>query len=626
MKATDVNLDRGFCAKGWVFPVGTTALRLLALLCLAGSILLAGCGNPDRDYEKAFQSQDISAFENVLKKHPDHPRASEARARLGELLWESARHSRDAAMLANLLRDYPQAAFSAEAKTLWDDVSWEKAQGVHTEVSYESYIAAHPKGLHVAEANAAIEEIVWQAAFDAETVDAVRAFVTRFPQSTRKAEADTRIKHLHRQKYVKVFEQNDLDAFKELDDGTLAQAIREAFWWPPLLLAADTRAEKIASYLIENGADVNERGEDQTTALHLAARAGSVGMVKLLLAHKAELDAEIKSGASFVQVGEGGSMTYHTPPPTAKKGTPLHWAAYYNRPEVLAYLIERGANVNADDGYGNNPIHFAAQSGSMEMIHALLKAGADWREKKKERYERADATPLHYAGTAEVAEFFVQQGIAIDTDSDLGQPIHAAVYFGQQEVVEYLLAKGAGINATCSWGIGALSSVTASPLWIAASSGTPAMIDYLASKGGDLRYRVGNGGTLLHAAAWRGNAAAVQHLVAKGLDLEDKADFPHAHPMVRGWEGITPLGVAVHYQEIAAARALLDAGADVNAQFEDVWTPLYVAIVGRNLAVVSLLLDHAAKLPFPYSDISSRNTSDEIKELLKKHFAKGGEQ
>jgi len=597
------------------------AVHASTVLCAILGLILAGCDDPDRAYDKAVQSQDITAFENILKKYPEHPRAAEAKARLGELLWQSANKTHDVAVLARLVREYPRAQFATEARTLWDNVCWEKARAAHTEESYRSYIEAHASGQHVSQANAMVEEVAWQTAFDAATVDAIRVFLERFPQSGRRADAEARIKYLHKQEYVKVFEKDDLQAFKKLDNGTLAQAIREAFSWSPLLLAADTRAEGIAAYLIEKGADVNERGEDSSTALHVAVRAGSINVVKLLLAHKAQLDAEIKAGASFVQVGAGGSMTYHTPPPTAKKGTPLHWAAYYNRPEVLAYLIDQSANVNADDGYGNNPIHFAAQSGSMEMIQALLNAGADWKTRKKSSYGRADATPLHYAKTAEVAEFFVQQGIAIDTDSDLGQPIHAAVYWGHKEVVEYLLGKGARIDAICSWEIGALNSVTVSPLWIAAASGTPEMIDYLAGKGGDLRYRVGNGGSLLHAAAWRGNLPAIKHLVAKGLALEDTAEFPHAHPMVQGWKGIAALGVAVHYQEIAAVRALLDAGADVNAQYEDVWTPLYIAIVGRNPALVSLLLERGAKLPFPYNDISTRNTSDEIKELLKKHFA-----
>ena len=64
-------------------------------------------------------------------------------------------------------------------------------------------------------------------------------------------------------------------------------------------------------------------------------------------------------------------------------------------------------------------------------------------------------------------------------------------------------------------------------------------------------------------------------------------------------------------------KALLDAGANVKEHFGNDWTPLDVALVGRSKAVVSLLLDYCTKLPFSYSDISTRNTSDEIKEMLK---------
>ena len=524
-KATPRNRCDPCSRASCVLSLGAKVAVVPSVLCIFVVLFLAGCGNPDRDYDRAFQSQDMTAFQKVLKKHPDHPRAAEVQERLGVLLWHSAKESRDAALIANLVRDYPKAPFVAEARVLWDDVSWENTQATHTEKSYKTYIADYPSGQYVAEANSKIEEIAWQAAFDAETMDAIKAFLDRFPQSTRKSVAEARMKHLYKQKYVKVFEKDDLEEFKKLYDGTLEQAIRETYRWPPLLLAADTRSEKIAAYLLAKGANVNERGNDRSTALHLSVRSGSIGIVRLLLVHEAELDVEIKSEMSFLRVGEGGSVSYHTSPPTAKKGTPLHWAAFYNRPELLAYLIEQGANVNADNGYGNNPIHFAAQSGSMEMIQALLKAGADWKGKKKS-YKRANATPLHYAKTVEVAEFFVQRGIAIDTVSDLGQPLHAAVHFGNKEVVEYLLEKGARIDATCSWEIGALSSVVASPLWIAAADGTPDMIDYLVSKGGDLCYKVRNGGTLLHAAAWGGECACDQASCLQKLGARREGRLP----------------------------------------------------------------------------------------------------
>ena len=59
--------------------------------------------------------------------------------------------------------------------------------------------------------------------------------------------------------------------------------------------------------------------------------------------------------------------------------TPLHYAAAFNgSPTVIAALIGAGAQVNAQDSYGNTPLHSAARySTNPAVIMTLLEAGAD---------------------------------------------------------------------------------------------------------------------------------------------------------------------------------------------------------------------------------------------------------
>ena len=55
--------------------------------------------------------------------------------------------------------------------------------------------------------------------------------------------------------------------------------------------------------------------------------------------------------------------------------TPLFYHAQVNDTERVTLLLEKGADVNAQDCYGNTPLHFAEHN--VETAEILLKAGAD---------------------------------------------------------------------------------------------------------------------------------------------------------------------------------------------------------------------------------------------------------
>ena len=84
--------------------------------------------------------------------------------------------------------------------------------------------------------------------------------------------------------------------------------------------------------------------------------------------------------------------------------TPLQTAARHGRDEVVAFLIKKGADVNAADGYGYTPLHLAAEGGHLEVVKLLVSHGA--------RTDVKDilfgGTPLgwaHHAGKKEVEAY-----------------------------------------------------------------------------------------------------------------------------------------------------------------------------------------------------------------------------
>jgi E3 ubiquitin-protein ligase HECTD1 len=55
----------------------------------------------------------------------------------------------------------------------------------------------------------------------------------------------------------------------------------------------------------------------------------------------------------------------------------LNWAAWYNHPNAIRFLIAHGAHVNLANWTGFTPLHHAAEHGSLEAARVLLTLGAD---------------------------------------------------------------------------------------------------------------------------------------------------------------------------------------------------------------------------------------------------------
>ncbi len=55
--------------------------------------------------------------------------------------------------------------------------------------------------------------------------------------------------------------------------------------------------------------------------------------------------------------------------------TPLHFAAWRGLLEVANFLIEKGADINAENIFGRIPIHIAAENNNKDIIDFFLSKG-----------------------------------------------------------------------------------------------------------------------------------------------------------------------------------------------------------------------------------------------------------
>jgi ankyrin repeat protein len=101
------------------------------------------------------------------------------------------------------------------------------------------------------------------------------------------------------------------------------------------------------------------RSPDGFTPLHIAAFAHNAGATRALLA--AGTNANELATASFAQV------------------TPLGTAATFGATEVVALLLEHGADTERTSDHGNTPLHSAAANGNRGIVELLLAHGANAR-------------------------------------------------------------------------------------------------------------------------------------------------------------------------------------------------------------------------------------------------------
>ena len=98
--------------------------------------------------------------------------------------------------------------------------------------------------------------------------------------------------------------------------------------------------------LVAAGSDVEERGEDGGTPLHVA---GHVEVMRVLLEMDAEKEAKDDNGSR-----------------------PLHQAAYSGHVEAMELLVQMGAEKDAKDANGRTPLHWAAAMGHVEAMQLLV--------------------------------------------------------------------------------------------------------------------------------------------------------------------------------------------------------------------------------------------------------------
>ena len=168
--------------------------------------------------------------------------------------------------------------------------------------------------------------------------------------------------------------------------------------------------------LVERGTSPDTSDQEGNSLLMLAARAGHVTVVSYLLARKATVNARSRFGDTallaaslkgHVEVAKvllaGGAEL--NPP----GWTPLHYAAFEGRAEMVKFLLDKGAGKNAVAPNEYTPLMLAVRNGHEEAARALLYGDPDVNYKTRVTGETALILATK-KGAAPVVELLKQAG------------------------------------------------------------------------------------------------------------------------------------------------------------------------------------------------------------------------
>ncbi|XP_041820376.1 ankyrin repeat and SOCS box protein 15b [Chelmon rostratus] len=193
---------------------------------------------------------------------------------------------------------------------------------------------------------------------------------------------------------------------------------------------------------------LEEQTGDGDTCLTLAAEAGLVDNVRMLLQHGASphntnsrnespllIAVRQRSYDMVASLVMGGAFVEQV---CLTKWTATHEAAKVGCPAILMLLLRHGAKVTARDGHGVTPLGIAAEYGNTEALDILIQHGGDVNAQAS----NGDTVLYDAAGSGNLdcVELLLQHGANPNVASYAYQlPIHRAAYEGHILVLRTLV-------------------------------------------------------------------------------------------------------------------------------------------------------------------------------------------
>ena len=346
------------------------------------------------------------------------------------------------------------------------------------------------------------------------------------------------------------------------------------------------------------------RGGNGRTPLHQACIIGHTDLVReLVVEHGADLSAkgEHNRDALMYAASNGHQelvrvliKEFHFNANTSRNSngrTPLHQACFKGHTDLVRELVvEHGADLGAKDNDNWDALMYAVSGGHQVLVRVLIK---DFHFSANRSQGSDGRTPLHQAcfkgHTDLVRQLVVEHGADVGArDNDNWDALMYAVAGGHQELVGVLI-KEFHFNANTS-----RNSNRRTPLHQACIKGHTDLVRQLVVEhGADL------------SAKGEHNRDALMYAVSGGHQVLVRVLIKDFHFSANRSDGRTPLHQACFKGHTDLVRQLVvEHGADVGARDNDNWDALMYAVAGGHQELVRALIKE-----FHFNANMSRNSN-----------------
>ena len=292
-------------------------------------------------------------------------------------------------------------------------------------------------------------------------------------------------------------------------------------------LLEKTENKTIQYILSKPGNDVNKKTHDGRTYIFWAAYKNNIEMMKYVYEKGARTDIVDTHGYTFLnfaastgQINQdlyeysfkiGANIT--TEKNHSGANALLLIAPYLNDFKLIDYFISKGASLEDKDDKGNGIFEYAAKSGNINFLKALIRNGVS---KGKNAMIFASQGLRRKKNTLETYRALEGLGVKVNIIDNRGRnPLHSIAYTTKNlETYKYFIDKGVAVDLQDNAGN--------SPFMNATNSNTLEVVQFLSKYVKDINVKNKDGKSALASAVNRNSTDVIKFLIEKGADINTR--------------------------------------------------------------------------------------------------------